>query len=140
MSHTDAYKQIVDSTPDDLPEKIMDVLTKAYQTQPGANVTKQEIIRAVFGEPDFERNRVNSTKDRQVRDVIADLQLEGYPIIASSGKAGYRLAANVSEATQYIAELESRVSQLQGKIRALRTPNMKHVYKPPTKATQIALI
>lgn len=140
MSTTQVYDQMVATMPEDLPKRIMQVLTTAYKESPGSNVTKQDIIKQAFPLP----IRRPATEDRQLRDTIADLQLAGYPIVASSGKAGYRLAVDSEDAAEYISELESRKEQLQNKIDALRgqiyPAFWKVEFKEPVNATQPLMI
>ena len=58
--------------------------------------------------------------DRQNRAIIEMLQDKGYPIVASSGTAGYVLAADEATTEAYIAELVSREENLRNKIRSVR--------------------
>ncbi len=131
MSTTVQYRHIVATMPEDLGAKIMKVLEYAYAVSPGVNVTKQDLIWNVFGVWIEKRDLINSTEDRQIRDKIAELQLDGYPIIASSGKPGYRLDPNREEIEEFCKELEARMEQLRQKVLALRHPRKKYVYIPP---------
>jgi hypothetical protein len=129
MSTTQVYEQMVASTPADLPARIMQVLEYALKNSPGINVTKQDMIKNVYGKFIEKARLSGTTEERQLRDTIADLQVSGYPIIASSGKAGYRLAQNKAEIEEYVSELESRISQLQSKVFALRRYTYPAVWK-----------
>ena len=147
MSTTQAYEKIKATAPADLQKSIMKVLDFARVNSPGINVTKHDLILNIYGKHISGTQLTSSTEDRQIRDAIADLQLAGYPIIASSGKPGYRLAAKREEIEEYVAELEARVSQLQSKIFALRKCSYlavgwesKYNQPEPPQATQPALI
>lgn len=136
------YAQILADTPDDLGEKIMKVLEFAAEYSPGINVTKQDLIWNIFGKW-YEKNMIASTnEDRQIRDTIADLQLAGYPIIAISGKAGYRLAIGDEDEdmAKCIAEIEARIRELEDKARALRHPRKRYHFEKPVTVTQLELL
>jgi hypothetical protein len=131
MTTTPRYDYIVATMPLDLGEKVMKVLEYAYAVSPGVNVTKQDLIWNVFGKWIEKRDLIYCTEDRQIRDVIALLQLEGYPIIASSGKPGYRLDPDREEIETFCKELDARIEQLRQKVLALRNPRKKYTYTPP---------
>ncbi len=140
MSRT-VYRHIQETAPADLERRIMDILEAARRSSPGTNVTKSELILQIYGIRTPLGRTVTgntSTQDRQIRDAIADLQEQGYPIIASSGAAGYRLAINDEERLDYIHEIEARINKLELKVRALRSPRWHYGDEPGTP-TQAAL-
>lgn len=140
MSRTFQYESIVATTPEDLGEKIMKVLEYSYAVSPGVNVTKQDLIWNIFGISVDKRDLVYSSYDRQIRDTIAELQLDGYPIIASSGKPGYRLDPERQEIEEFCKELEARMERLREKVLALRHPRKKYTYTPlAIEAVQVPL-
>jgi hypothetical protein len=140
MTTTQQYDLIVAQTPPDITKKVMDVLEYAFNHSPGINVTRQDMILNVFGIFVEKSKLSNNREDRQIREAIETLQREGYPVISSSGKPGYRLAVDEADIEDYIVELESRRKQLEEKIRCLRNPRKKYVYQKPVIATQPALI
>ncbi|MDD2922169.1 MAG: hypothetical protein PHQ36_07770 [Anaerolineales bacterium] len=140
MTTTPQYDRIIETIPTGLEKRVMDVLQYAFEASPGINVTRQDMIQNVFGVFVEKSKLSNNREDRQIREAIENLQRAGYPIISSSGKPGYRLAINNADMEAYIAELESRRSQLEEKIRALRTTRPNYFYVQPVIATQPALI
>jgi len=126
--------------PLDINQRVMQVLEFAFENSPGINVTRQDMVANIFGIFVEKSKLANSTEDRQIREAIEDLQRAGYPVISSSGKPGYRLAVDDQEKETYIVELESRRKQLEEKIRALRNPRVKYVYRQPVQAVQLALV
>jgi flagellar motility protein MotE (MotC chaperone) len=139
MSRT-VYRHIQETAPADLERRIMEILEAARKSSPGTNITRPELVLQIFGihTTAFSRQPSASTKDRQIRDAIADLQEQGYPIIASSGAAGYRLAINDQERLEYIREIEARIKKLENKLHALRSPRWHYGDEPGTP-TQAAL-
>lgn len=140
MSTTKTYEIMLQTSPQDLPKKVMEVLEFAFTNSPGLNVTRQDMILNVFGVFVEKSRLANSKEDRQIREAIEALQRDGYPVISSSGKPGYRLAVDDQDIEEYIIELESRRKQLEEKIRCLRNPRKKYIYIPPVVAIQPALI
>ena len=59
------------------------------------------------------------TADRYIRRSINELRKEGYPIISSSYKKGYKLAANENELAQFIAENRKRASDIYQMVEAV---------------------
>jgi hypothetical protein len=140
MTTTYEYDRICAEMPEGLPADIMTVLTNQWRNFPGTNVNRETLILLVFHRVVEKSKLTGSHKDRQIRETIEQLQREGYRVISSSGKPGYRLAVNDEDMESYIAELESRKTHLEEKIRALRTPRPKFEYIAPMQASQPALI
>lgn len=90
----------------------------------GARVTRYELLEKVHGPKALawaqENGLANSTGDRQNRECIERLQARDYPIVSSSGQAGYILAADDETTEAYISEIGSRIQQMQLKQEALR--------------------
>ena len=140
MSRT-VYRHIQETAPAELERRIMEILESARKSSPGTNITRPELILQIFGIHTPLGRTVTgktATQDRQIRDAIADLQEQGYPIIASSGAAGYRLAINDQERLEYIREIEARIKKLENKLHALRSPRWHYGDEPGTP-TQAAL-
>lgn len=130
MTTTQQYEMILATMPEDLPSRIMSVLEKEFNKNPGKNLSRQEMVYLVHNIVIPKDKLANSTEDRQNRETIEALQLQGYPIISSSGKAGgYRLAVDQEDSESYINELESRRKNLELKIAALRSPRKSYVYQ-----------
>lgn len=107
------YDDLLRTMPQDLEQQVLHVIASAD----GRAVGRRELVERIFGYTPA--NLANDRHDRQIRKAIEALQLQGYPIISSSGKGGYRMA-NEAEIDEYIRELEARRARLAEKIRALR--------------------
>lgn len=130
MTTTPQYQMILEEMSDDLPSRVMKVLEDEYRQHPGQNISRVNMVFRVFDVVVAKDKLANSSEDRQNRETIEALQLQGYPIISSSGKAGgYRLAADQAGIESYINELESRRKNLELKIAALRSPRKSYVYQ-----------
>jgi hypothetical protein len=108
----------------------MEILETARKSSPGVNITRPELVLQIFGSHVDRFRLANSTQERQIRDAIADLQEQGYPIIASSGAAGYRLAIDDDERLEYIREIQARIAKLEKKVNALRHPRWSYSDEP----------
>jgi hypothetical protein len=86
----------------------------------GTRVTRPQLVYKVFGITVEQAELSASTEDRQIRECIERLQKRDYPIMASSGQPGYVLAADESVLDAYIAEIGSRIANMQEKQSALR--------------------
>jgi len=100
-------------------------------------------VFGVFGEYVQNSQLANNANDRRVREAIERLQQREFPILASSGAAGYVLAADDSELDAYLAEIISRQNQLMEKERALRRSRkwIKYIneYKLGAPAKQMSM-
>jgi hypothetical protein len=86
----------------------------------GLKVTRPELIFELFGVVIPQANLASSTEDRRIRQAIENLQRREYPILSSSGQAGYILATDDQDLDVYVGEIVSRVSQLKEKAESLR--------------------
>jgi len=140
MTTTPQYERLIAEMPEGIEADVMTVLTEAHRNHPGENVKRETLVYLVFDKQIDPAKLSSSREDRQIREAIEALQRAGYPIISSSGKPGYRLAINELETTDYIAELESRCSQLQSKIFALRNSRPRYVYQAEQPVQQMRMI
>jgi hypothetical protein len=81
-------------------------------------VTRPELVQAVFGYHPSEL--AGNTDDRKIREAIENLQAHEYPIVASSGAAGYTLSADEKALDTYLAEIGSRIKTLTSKRESLQ--------------------
>lgn len=95
----------------------------------GQRVTRQQLIFWIWGKHVPETELANSTYDRQVRVCIKRLRDKDFPIVSSSGEAGYTLKADENEIDSTIAEMRSKVESMQDSI--------THLYRSKGKARQI---
>ncbi len=79
----------------------------ALQAAPEHHLTRMALAVLVYG-----RDVNMLTADRNIREAVGELICEGQPIIATSGEAGYHIAASALELEPVIAEHESRIKAL----------------------------
>lgn len=117
MSHTPEYeKLLVELKAGELPIIARKILNAMSQAPIG--LTRKELIRIVFGEEPGS-NLSNDTRDRKIRKGIEYLRNLGFPIVSTSGKAGYRLDTDPENIECMIRELKSRITHLQQRIDAI---------------------
>lgn len=97
-------------TNDELNERVLTIILAENPTLEH-RITKEALAVRIYG-------YYNPTVDRNVRDSIKELRDNGYPIISTSGKAGYYYDENSVDAI--IADYSSRIAQMSRTIKALR--------------------
>jgi hypothetical protein len=117
MSHTPEYEKLLaELNAGELPVIVHKILEALSQAPKG--LTRKGLIRIVFGEePD--NNLSNDTRDRKIRKGIEYLRNLGFPIVSTSGKAGYKLDTDSKNIDCMIRELESRIMHLQQRVEAI---------------------
>jgi hypothetical protein len=120
MATSLVYDQLLSEITDDMERAVMKVLIE----HAGERVTRYLLLKEVHGFGAYEwaekHGLANSTADRQNREIIERLQAKDYPIVSSSGQAGYILAADDETTDSYVAELVSRRANLDEKIDHVR--------------------
>lgn len=118
MSHTPEYEKLLaELNAGELPSIVRKILDALLQAPKG--LTRKGLIRIVFGEePD--NNLSNDTRDRKIRKGIEHLRNLGFPVVSTSGKAGYKLDTDPKNIKDMIREWESRIVQLQQRVDAAR--------------------
>lgn len=116
MSHTPEYEKLLaELNAGELPIIVRKILDALLQAPKG--LTRKGLIRIVFGEePDT--NLSNDTRDRKIRKGIEHLRNLGFPIVSTSGKAGYKLDTDPKNIDEMIWEWESRIVHLQHRVNA----------------------
>jgi malate/lactate dehydrogenase len=114
MQTTNAYEQLIAEITDEDEKKVFDVLLQAD----GRRVTRVELAREVYGVVIEPAALANSVEDRKVREIIHRLRKRDYPIVSSSGEAGYTMKASAEEMDTYIADQASRKAKIQENIDA----------------------
>lgn len=116
MPHTPEYEKLLaELKTGELPTTVHKILDALSQTPKG--LTRKGLIRIVFGkEPDH--NLSNDTRDRKIRKGIEYLRNLGFPIVSTSGKAGYKLDTDPKNIDEMIQEWESRIVHLQHRVNA----------------------
>lgn len=116
MTTHPVYDHLLAEITDELERKVLQVLID----KAGTRVTRPQLVYEVFGVTVEQAELSASTEDRKIRECIENLQKRDYPIMASSGQPGYVLAADESVLDAYIAEIGSRIANMQEKQSALR--------------------
>lgn len=82
-----------------------------------------------------------NTDDRKIRKAIERLRQRLFPIISTSGKAGYRLDASRESVEKMIRELQSRQAHIQQQIEAAsKFYDIPVVYEvDPSEVTQLEM-
>ena len=114
MKPSEFYQKLLSELSSDLERKVFEVMSR----QMGKRVTREHLITAIFGIT-MCQDISSSAEDRKIRKCIEALRMKGFPIIASSGEAGYTLVDDVEQIDQYIAEESGRVEHLRSKIKML---------------------
>lgn len=118
MSHTLEYEKLLSElNAGDLPIIARNILNTLLQAPKGT--TRKGLIRTVFGE-EPSNNLSNDTRDRKIRKAIENLRNLGFPIVSTSGKAGYKLDTDPKNIEDMIREWESRIIHLQHRVDAAR--------------------
>jgi len=94
----------------ELERKVLDALLKAPD-----GITRRGLVQAIYG-VEVQRNLSNDPHDRKIRKAIERMRECLIPIIASSGKAGYRLDTSPETIQNMLAELESRIAHLKQRL------------------------
>ncbi len=115
------YAQLLDEVTDDLERKVFEALAE----HAGERVTRPQLVLMVFGVYVSQDKLSASNEDRKIRECIERLQAKNFPILASSGKAGYILTDDDRIFHEYISELMSRREQLEAKVRHLYAARQK---------------
>jgi hypothetical protein len=110
------YDQLLAEITDELERKVLQVLID----HAGTRVTRPQLVMDIFGIEVEQAELTGNYQDRQIRECIEHLQKRDYPIMASSGTPGYVLAADETVLDAYIAEIGSRIANMQEKQSALR--------------------
>jgi len=109
----EVYERILASMPQCLERKVLAVLRGHVGS--ANRITREGLVRIIFQKPWSS----NCTEDRQIREVIASLQMR-VPILSDSGRGGYWLAGSAEEINTYAGEIVSRARELEEKARRLR--------------------
>lgn len=139
MTTHPVYDLLLQEVTDELERKVLSALID----HAGEKVTRPELVFAVYAVYVQQGALSSSLEDRKIREAIERLQRREYPILASSGAAGYVLACDDTELDSYIGEIVSRQNTLLEKERALRRSrrwiNYIREYKANAPAKQISM-
>lgn len=111
MNPSDFYAQILSSITDDDLRVVANVMR--FHVGQENTITRNALSLAAF-------HKFTESTDRKTREILERLVKEYHmPICASSGKAGYWLAANEQEKQLAIMDLAARRKQIDERINAL---------------------
>jgi len=116
MTTHPVYDLLLQDVTDELERKVLSALI----AHAGEKITRPELVFSVYGVYVQQSSLNASLEDRKIREAIERLQRKEYPILASSGAAGYVLASDDAELDSYLGEIVSRQNTLIEKERALR--------------------
>lgn len=123
MQPAEYYQAILQSINDDLERRVFELLTKHI----GEPITRSYIVSMLYGDFVSDWEVTNNPHDRAVRKCIENLRSRDYPIVSTSGEAGYCLTDDPRAIDQCVAEERSRIANTQRKIdHLLRSKNMAH--------------
>ena len=106
------YEKLLAEVTDELERQVLDILI----ANPDRRITRQEFIVKVFEH--LPEQWSNSKEDRQIRLCIEHLRVADWPIVSSSGQAGYLLEDNEEEIHKFAAEQEARATKIKQDARA----------------------
>ena len=136
MQITNVYEQLVAEITDADEKKVFDMLLQAE----GERVTREELVKEVYGIVVESNALANSVEDRKVREIIRRLRKRDYPIVSSSGAAGYTMKASAEEMDIYIADQASRKAKIQDNIdAAYRSKSKAALVKRAREEFRVAL-
>jgi len=115
------YEQILLSMPPGIKKKVLHIL--AGHKGSNNRIARNDLVKRVFGI--FSDDELTDTRDRMVREVIAELRDEGNFICSDSGVGGYWMASNYEDIEMLAGELDSRAMKLLEKSRTLKARAME---------------
>lgn len=141
MATHPVYEQLLSEIDDVLERRVFQV----FLDHQGERISRSALIKIIFDVDVSPDHLANDIHDRQIREVIERLQNRDYPILASSGQAGYILTDDDAEIAAYIAEISSRAERMREKVVHLygarkRAAQMRAWRANPPDAVQARLI
>jgi hypothetical protein len=106
MTTHPVYDQLLSEVTDDLERQVLQVLIE----RAGTKTSRPDMVFAVFGIYVQASQLADSTEDRKIRECIERLRAT-WPIVSSSGEAGYILEDNEASILEFAKEQESRADK-----------------------------
>lgn len=101
------YDALLSEITDELEHTVLVILIE----RAGQKTTRQDMVMAVFGHYVLPSQLAASTEDRKIREVIERLRAKDWPIVSSSGEAGYILEDNEERIREFAAEQQARAEK-----------------------------
>jgi len=127
------YESIKARTPEDIHLNIKSILTYAIGEE--NTMTKEDIAHALYKTPCSHRTDehgnqypvyLNSSRDRQIRDAVAELVIYfDQHIVTDTDNGGFHYAGSTEEIDANIADLQSRCDAIQLRIAGLNRARVK---------------
>ena len=139
MSPTLIYNQLLSEVTDELERKVLIVLMFHPE-----GVSRSRLIEILYGIWVPPAELANNRYDRKIRLAIEALR-KSWPIVSSSGEAGYKLTEDPKEIEDYAAEQASRAARETEKARQAhawpaKIRPIQEYRKSGVKVTQEALL
>lgn len=112
MQPSEFYQSILDSITD-RDERHLFVILSEHVGQP---MSRSDLIQEFFGVRVRPEELANNPHDRMIRKIIENLRNRDYPIVSSSGEAGYMLTDDQDAIDACVAEERARVRKIEEKI------------------------
>lgn len=122
---TTVYEQLIAEITDEDEKKVFDLLLNSD----GQRISRVALIKEVYGIDVDPASLGLCQEDRKIRNIIRTLRERDYPIVSSSGEAGYTMKASAEEMDIYIADQASRKERIQ--------ENIDHAYRSKSKALMV---
>jgi hypothetical protein len=106
MATHPVYDQLLTEITDTLERQVLQVLIE----RAGTKTSRSDMVFAVFGIYVQASQLADSTEDRKIRECIERLRAT-WPIVSSSGEAGYILEDNEASILEFAKEQESRADK-----------------------------
>jgi len=116
MKPSDFYQNLLAKITKDEERRVFEALSRRL----GQTILRSQLILEVFGQAVPAKELASNAWDRRIRKSIERLRAQDFPIISTSGGAGYTLKDDPQAIDAYIAEEQSRISKIQEKIGHLR--------------------
>lgn len=108
MPTTPVYDEILLGVTDELEKAVFEY----FAAHIGETISRSELVKAVYGIDVKPGDLTNSAEDRRIRECIEALRKRDYPIVSTSGKAGFKLTIDDNEIMEFIGELQHRQAEI----------------------------
>jgi len=116
LNPRDFYDNLLSQITEEDEKKVFEIFAHRI----GQRISREYLLQEVYGViiTDVEYLNMDS-HDRMIRKHIENLRLKSFPIVATSGNAGYIMVDDPDLIDAYIAEESNRILHLENKIQML---------------------